>query len=212
MTEKERAAEIVRVLKNRYPEAVCSLDYDEPWKLLFSARLAAQCTDKRVNEVAKTLYSKYPTLASIAEAELSELEETVRPTGLFRTKARDLKACAAMLLSDFQGEVPDQMEALLRLPGIGRKIANLILGDVYGKPAIVTDTHCIRLTNRMGFCHTKDPRKVENQLVALIEPEEQNDFCHRLVLHGRDTCTARSPHCEKCVLEAAGLCRKHIEK
>lgn len=212
MTEKERAAEIVNVLKNRYPEAVCSLDYDEPWKLLFSARLAAQCTDKRVNEVAKTLYAKYPTLASVAEAELSELEETVRPTGLFRTKARDLKACAAMLLSDFHGEVPDQMEALLQLPGIGRKIANLILGDVYGKPAIVTDTHCIRLANRMGLCHTKDPRKVENQLVALIEPEEQNDFCYRLVLHGRDTCTARSPYCAQCVLEAAGLCPKNLEK
>lgn len=212
MTEKERAAEIVNALKNRYPEAVCSLDYDEPWKLLFSARLAAQCTDKRVNEVAKTLYAKYPTLVSIAEAELSELEETVRPTGLFRTKARDLKACAAMLLSDFHGEVPDRMEALLQLPGIGRKIANLILGDVYGKPAMVTDTHCIRLTNRMGLCQTKDPRKVENQLVALIEPEEQNDFCHRLVLHGRDTCTARSPKCAQCVLEAAGLCPKHLEK
>lgn len=210
MTEKERATEIVRILKNQYPDAECSLDYDEPWKLLFSARLAAQCTDKRVNEVARTLYTKYPTLAAIADADLSELEETIRPTGLFRTKARDLKACAIMLLSEFHGNVPDQMETLLQLPGIGRKIANLILGDIYGKPAIVTDTHCIRLTNRMGFCATKDPRKVENQLISLIEPEEQNDFCHRLVLHGRDVCTARIPHCENCVLAAEGLCPKNI--
>lgn len=210
MTEKERAAEIVKTLKNQYPDAECSLDYDEPWKLLFSARLAAQCTDKRVNEVARTLYTKYPTLTAIADADISELEETIRPTGLFRTKARDLKACATMLLTDFHGNIPDQMETLLQLPGIGRKIANLILGDIYGKPAIVTDTHCIRLTNRMGFCETKDPRKVENKLISLIEPEEQNDFCHRLVLHGRDICTARMPRCENCVLAVEGLCPKKI--
>ena len=210
MSEKVRAAKIVAALEALYPEAVCSLTYDEPWKLLFSARLAAQCTDKRVNEVAKTLYLKYPTLQAMADADLSELEETIRSTGLFRTKARDLKACAAMLLERFDGQVPDQMDELLTLPGVGRKIANLVLGDIYGKPAVVTDTHCIRLANRMGFCETKDALKVERALAALIEPGKQNDFCHRLVLFGRDVCTARSPHCETCVLAAEGLCPKRL--
>lgn len=210
MTEKERAAAIVAALEAIYPQAVCSLDYGEPWQLLFSARLAAQCTDKRVNEVSKTLYAKYPTLEAMANAELAELEEVVRSTGLFRMKAHDLKYGAAMLLSEYGGRVPDTMDELLTLPGVGRKIANLILGDVYGKPAVVTDTHCIRLSNRMGLCETKDPRKVESALSALIEPEKQNDFCHRLVLYGRDVCTARSPKCDGCALADAGLCKKRL--
>ncbi len=206
MDTKKRAAAVVAKLETIYPEAVCSLDYGEAWQLLFSARLAAQCTDKRVNEVAKDLYAKYPTLEAMADADLAELESIVRPTGLFRTKAHDLKYGAAMLVSEYGGVVPDTMDELLKLPGVGRKIANLMLGDVYGKPAVVADTHCIRLSNRMGFCDSKDPKKVEMQLRGIIEPEKQNDFCHRLVLFGRDTCTARSPKCDTCPLKADGLC------
>ena len=208
MTEKERAAAIVAALEGLYPQAMCSLDYGEPWQLLFSARLAAQCTDKRVNEVSQTLYTRYPTLEAMADADITELEEVVRSTGLFRAKAHDLKYGAAMLLSEFGGRVPDTMDALLKLPGVGRKIANLILGDVYGKPAIVADTHCIRLSNRMGFCDTKEPNRVETAWAAWIEPDKPNDFCHRLVLYGRDVCTARSPKCGECMLDHAGLCRK----
>ncbi len=210
MNTKERAAAVVAKLEAIYPEAVCSLDYGEAWQLLFSARLAAQCTDKRVNEVAKDLYAKYPTLEAMANADLSELESIVRPTGLFRTKAHDLKYGAAMLLSEYGGVVPDTMDELLKLPGVGRKIANLMLGDVYGKPAVVADTHCIRLSNRMGFCDSKDPKKVEMQLRDIIEPEKQNDFCHRLVLFGRDTCTARSPQCDTCPLNTDGLCLRNL--
>ena len=206
MDTMKRAAAVVAKLESIYPEAVCSLDYGEAWQLLFSARLAAQCTDKRVNEVAKDLYAKYPTLEAMADADLAELESIVRPTGLFRTKAHDLKYGAAMLVSEYGGVVPDTMDELLKLPGVGRKIANLMLGDVYGKPAVVADTHCIRLSNRMGFCDSKDPKKVEMQLRGIIEPEKQNDFCHRLVLFGRDTCTARSPKCDTCPLKADGLC------
>ena len=208
MNTSERAAAVVAMLETIYPDAVCSLDYAEPWQLLFSARLAAQCTDKRVNEVAKVLYTKYPTLEAMADADLTELEEVVHPTGLFRTKAHDLKYGAAMLLSEFGGRVPDTMDELLSLPGVGRKIANLMLGDVFGQPAVVADTHCIRLSNRMGFCNSKDPKKVEIQLRDLIEPEKQNDFCHRLVLFGRGVCTARSPKCESCPIFAAELCPK----
>lgn len=210
MDTKKRAAAVVEKLETIYPEAVCSLDYGEAWQLLFSARLAAQCTDKRVNEVAKDLYAKYPTLEAMADADLAELESIVRPTGLFRTKAHDLKYGAAMLVSEYGGVVPDTMDELLKLPGVGRKIANLMLGDVYGKPAVVADTHCIRLSNRMGFCDSKDPKKVEMQLRGIIEPEKQNDFCHRLVLFGRDTCTARSPKCDTCPLKADGLCPQNL--
>ena len=208
MNQAERAVAVVAALEEIYPEAVCSLDYSEPWQLLFSARLAAQCTDKRVNEVAKVLYTKYPTLEAMADADLTELEQVVHPTGLFRTKAHDLKYGAAMLVSQFNGKVPDTMDELLSIPGVGRKIANLMLGDVFGQPAVVADTHCIRLSNRMGFCDSKDPKKVEQQLRGLIAPEKQNDFCHRLVLYGRDVCTARSPKCDECLLNEAGLCPK----
>ena len=210
MDIKQRAAAVVEKLEKIYPEAVCSLDYREAWQLLFSARLAAQCTDKRVNEVAKDLYTKYPTLDAMANADLGELEAIVRPTGLFRTKAHDLKYGAVMLLSEYGGIVPDSMDELLKLPGVGRKIANLMLGDVYGKPAVVADTHCIRLSNRMGFCDSMDPKKVEMQLRGIIEPDKQNDFCHRLVLFGRDTCTARSPKCDTCPLKSYGLCPQQL--
>ncbi len=195
-----RAAKIVSILEQEYPDPVCSLDYQEPWQLLFSARLAAQCTDKRVNIVSGPLYARFPTLEAMASASLDELEDLIRSTGFYHAKARDLKNASILLLSRFGGKVPDTMEELLLLPGVGRKVANLILGDVYGKPAIVADTHCIRLSNRMGLCDSKDPKKVEEQLRPIIAPEKSNDFCHRLVLHGRAICDARSPKCDLCAL------------
>lgn len=201
MNLKKRAAKLVELLKEEYPIPECTLDHDDAWQLLFNARLAAQCTDKRVNEVAVDLYRKFPTLEAFASAEISELEEIIRPTGFFRVKSADLKNAAIMLLAKFGGKVPDTMEELLELPGVGRKVANLILGDVYNKPgAVVADTHCIRLSNRMGLCETKDPKKVEFALRELVDPTETNDFCHRLVLHGRAVCDARSPKCEVCRL------------
>lgn len=204
--DKTYAPEIIKRLKELYPDTFCSLEYGEPWQLLFSARLAAQCTDKRVNIVAKDLYTKYPDLYALAAADTDELEQTVKSTGFYHAKARDLKNGAALLLSEFGGRVPGTMEELLTLPGIGRKIANLILGDVFKKPAIVADTHCIRLSNRMGLCSSKDPRKVELSLKEIIPEPEQNDFCHRLVFHGRAICPARSPKCNACVL--ADICEK----
>ncbi len=203
MTKNERALAVVRLLKQAYPDAICALQYQKDYELLFATRLSAQCTDARVNLVTKDLFVRFPSLQSFAEAPLEEIEEGIKTCGLFRTKARDLKACAQMLLSDFDGKVPDNMTDLLKLPGVGRKTANLILGDIYGKPAIVTDTHCIRLANRLGLVDgVKDPLKVEKALVELIPPEESSDFCHRLVLFGRDTCTARAPKCEGCRLGA----------
>ncbi len=203
MTRKERACAVVDLLKTDYPDAVCALHYQHDYELLFATRLSAQCTDVRVNLVTEKLFVDFPTLESFAEAPLEAIEEGIKTCGLFRTKARDLKACAEMLLSDFGGKVPDNMADLLKLPGIGRKTANLILGDIYGQPAIVTDTHCIRLSNRLGFVeNVKDPVKVENALREIIPPEESSDFCHRLVLHGREVCTARAPKCEKCCLAA----------
>lgn len=201
MTKNERALEIVHLLKNEYPNAECALKYTHDYELLFATRLSAQCTDVRVNIVTKDLFTEFPTLESFANAPIEKLEESIKTCGLFRTKAKDLKACAQMLLSKYNGKVPDKMEELLKLPGIGRKTANLILGDIYGKPAIVADTHCIRLSNRLGFVKdTKDPVKVENELKKIIPPEESSDFCHRLVLHGREVCSARSPKCDKCCL------------
>lgn len=201
MTKNERALEIVHLLKNEYPNAECALKYTHDYELLFATRLSAQCTDVRVNIVTKDLFAEFPTLESFANAPIEKLEESIKTCGLFRTKAKDLKACAQMLLSKYNGKVPDKMEELLKLPGIGRKTANLILGDIYGKPAIVADTHCIRLSNRLGFVKdTKDPVKVENELKKIIPPEESSDFCHRLVLHGREVCSARSPKCDKCCL------------
>ena len=193
MNKKKQALEIIERLKNEYPDAGCTLDYDDAWKLLVSVRLAAQCTDARVNVVVQDLYAKFPTMEALAEAEVSEIEEIVRPCGLGKSKAKDISACMKMLMEDYGGKVPDDFDALLKLPGVGRKSANLILGDVFGKPAIVTDTHCIRLTNRMGLVDgIKEPKKVEMALWKIIPPEEGSDFCHRLVYHGRDVCTART--------------------
>lgn len=208
--KKALALEIIERLKNAYPNSDCTLDYNEAWKLLVSVRLAAQCTDARVNVVVKGLYEKFPTIEALAEAEVSEIENIVRPCGLGHSKARDINACMKMLRDDFGGKVPDDFKALLKLPGVGRKSANLIMGDVFGKPAIVTDTHCIRLTNRMGLVDdVKEPKKVEMILWELIPPEEGNQFCHRLVDHGREICTARTkPYCDRCCL--ADICKKHI--
>ncbi len=209
MTKKELALEIITRLKNAYPEAVCTLDYNEAWKLLISVRLAAQCTDARVNVVVKDLYARFPDVDALAQADVSEIEEIIRPCGLGKSKARDISACMKMIKEKYQGKVPDSFQELLALPGVGRKSANLIMGDVFHKPAIVTDTHCIRLTNRMGLVDgIKDPRKVEMALWEIIPPEEGSDFCHRLVLHGRDICTARTkPHCENCCVN--DICAKN---
>ena len=206
MNKKKLALEIIERLKREYPDADCTLDYDDAWKLLVSVRLAAQCTDARVNVVVPKLYEKFPTIEALAAADVDEIEEIVRPCGLGRSKARDISLCMKMLMEEFGGKVPEDFAALLKLPGVGRKSANLIMGDVFGKPAIVTDTHCIRLTNRMGLVDgIKEPKKVEMALWKIIPPEEGSDFCHRLVYHGRDVCTARTkPYCEKCCL--ADIC------
>lgn len=207
MTKKQRAKEIIERLKKEYPLADCTLDYDEAWKLLVSVRLAAQCTDARVNIVVKELYEKYPSPAALAAAEVGEIEAIVKPCGLGPSKARDIHKCMNVLVEQYDGKVPDDFDALLKLPGVGRKSANLIMGDVFGKPAIVTDTHCIRLTNRMGLVdRIKDPKKVEMELWKIIPGEEGSDFCHRLVHHGREVCTARKAYCEKCSL--GDVCKK----
>ena len=202
MKKKKDVLAIVEALKEAYPEAVCSLDYAKPYELMFATRLAAQCTDERVNKVTPGLYGRFPTLEALAEADVSEVEEYIHSTGFFRAKARDIVAASRMLLEEYGGVVPDNMEDLLRLPGVGRKTANLILGDVYHKPGVVVaDTHCIRLSGRLGLSDgTKDPAKVEEQLRKILPPEESNDFCHRLVLHGRAVCMARGPECESCTL------------
>ena len=209
MTKEKLALEIIERLKKEYPDADCTLDYDQAWKLLVSVRLAAQCTDARVNVVVEGLYEKYPTLEALADADVDDIEAIVRPCGLGRSKARDISACMKMLRDEYDGKVPRDFNALLKLPGVGRKSANLIMGDVFGEPAIVTDTHCIRLTNRMGLVDgIKDPKKVEMALWKIIPPEEGSDFCHRLVYHGRDVCTARTkPYCDKCFL--ADICAKN---
>ena len=208
MTKKQRALEVIERLKKRYPDADCTLDYDQAWKLLVSVRLAAQCTDARVNIVVETLYDKYPTVKALAQASPEEIEEIVRPCGLGKSKARDISACMKILDEQYDGNVPDDFQALLNLPGVGRKSANLIMGDVFGKPAIVTDTHCIRLSNRIGLVDgIKDPKKVEMELWKIIPPEEGSELCHRLVYHGREVCTARTtPHCDRCCL--ADICKK----
>lgn len=200
MTKEKLALEIMERLKKEYPNAECTLDYNEAWKLLVSVRLAAQCTDARVNVVVQGLYAKYPDVASLAAADVEDIERFVKPCGLGHSKARDISACMKILHEQYGDKVPDDFDALLKLPGVGRKSANLIMGDVFGKPAIVTDTHCIRLVNRMGLVdNIKEPKKVEMALWKLIPPEEGSAFCHRLVFHGRDVCTARtSPHCDRC--------------
>ncbi len=208
MTKEELTLEVIARLKKEYPLAVCTLDYNDAWKLLVSVRLAAQCTDARVNVVVKDLYAKFPDVDALANAPMEEIEAIVKPCGLGRSKARDISACMKMLRDQFDSRVPDDFDALLSLPGVGRKSANLIMGDVFGKPAMVTDTHCIRLVNRIGIVEgIKEPKKVEMVLWKLVPPEEGSDFCHRLVYHGRDVCTARTkPHCERCCL--SDICAK----
>lgn len=208
-TKQEHALAVIERLKKEYPDAGCTLDDKEAWKLLVSVRLAAQCTDARVNIIVKKLYEKFPTMKALAAANPEEIEAIVRPCGLGKTKARDIHACMNMLLDTYQGKVPDDFKQLLSLPGVGRKSANLIMGDVFGKPAIVTDTHCIRLVNRIGLVENiREPKKVEMALWKIIPPEEGSNFCHRLVYHGREVCTARTaPHCERCCL--CDVCEKN---
>ncbi len=204
MTKKQRALLAVEALKILYPAAVCSLDAQTPLQLLIATRLSAQCTDARVNLVTPALFARYPTLDSLAEADPVEVGEYIRSCGLYKTKARDIVAMCRMLRDTYDGHIPDTVEELIKLPGVGRKTANLVCGDVYGKPAVVADTHCIRITGRLGLTDSRDPYKVEMQLKKLLPPEESNDFCHRLVHFGRDVCVARSPKCGLCPLQ--GCC------
>ena len=210
--KKELALRVIELLKKEYPNSDCTLTYDrdQAWKLLVSVRLAAQCTDARVNVVVEDLYRVFPDVNALADANVEEIEKLIHPCGLGNSKARDISACMKVLRDTYQGRVPDTMEKLLELPGVGRKSANLVLGDVYGKPAIVTDTHCIRLSNRIGLVDgIKEPGKVERELWKIIPPEEGNALCHRLVDHGRAVCTARTkPYCDKCCLKE--ICAKHI--
>ena len=208
MTKKQLALEVIERLKYEYPDADCTLDYDEAWKLLVSVRLAAQCTDARVNVVVEGLFKKYPTVKALAEADEADIERIVHPCGLGKSKAKDISACMKMLHEKYNDQVPDDFDTLLTLPGVGRKSANLIMGDVFGKPAIVTDTHCIRLSNRIGLVKDeKDPKKVEMALWKIIPSEEGSSLCHRLVYHGREVCTARTnPYCDRCCLN--DICKK----
>ena len=208
MTKKQLSLEVIERLKREYPDAACSLDYDQAWKLLVSVRLAAQCTDARVNVVVAGLFEKYPTVEALADADVEDIERIVHPCGLGHTKARDISLCMKMLRDEYGGKVPDDFDVLLKLPGVGRKSANLIMGDVFGKPAIVTDTHCMRLANRIGLVDgMKEPAKVEKALWKIIPPEEGSDLCHRLVVHGREVCTARTkPYCDRCCLK--DICRE----
>ena len=198
---KEKVADIIDILKKRYPEAPCALHYGSDWQLMIAVRLSAQCTDARVNLVTPHLFAAYPTLEAMAGADISHVEELVHSCGFYKHKARDIVLACQMLLSDYEGKVPDTMEKLLKLPGVGRKTANLLLGDLYGAPgSVVCDTHCIRICGRLGLSKGKEPEKVEHQLRAVLPPEESSDFCHRIVLFGRDCCTARNPKCGECPL------------
>ena len=202
MTKKKLALEVIERLKKEYPDAVCTLAYDKAWQLLVSVRLAAQCTDARVDMITPLLYKEFPTVEALAKADVAEIERIVRPCGLGNSKARDISACMKIIHEKYNGNVPDNMKELLALRGVGRKSANLVLGDVYGKPAIVTDTHCIRLSNLIGLVdNIKDPAKVEKELWKIIPPEEGNALCHRFVTHGRAVCVARRPDCERCCLK-----------
>ena len=209
MKKQEIADLACAALEKLYPGAQCTLDYGEPYQLMMATRLAAQCTDARVNVVTKTLFKKYPTLQAFADADLAELEQDVKPCGFYHTKAKSLKEMAGQLINNFGGEVPSTMEELLTLSGVGRKTANLILGDVFGKPAVVTDTHCIRISGRLGLTSNKEPAKVEKDLVKLLPPETSSDFCHRTVQFGRDICRARSPKCGECPLNY--FCRYYAQ-
>ena len=208
MNKKELALKCVEALKKEYPDAICSLTARTPLQLLIATRLSAQCTDERVNKITPALFARYPSLESLAAADIAEVEEYVRSCGFYHNKARDIVLSCQMLLSRFGGKVPGTMDDLLTLPGVGRKTANLIVGDVYKKPAVVTDTHLIRISNRIGLVNTKDPKKVEFELKKILPPEESNDFCHRVVLHGREVCTARRAMCDKCCLSE--FCKKKI--
>lgn len=210
MTKKELTIEVIKRLKKEYPKAECTLLYDEPWKLLVEVRLAAQCTDERVNVVVQDLYKKYPTVEALANATPEAIEEIVKPCGLGKSKAKDIHACMCILHEKYDGQVPDDFDKLLELPGVGRKSANLIMGDIFQKPAIVTDTHCIRLCNRIGLVKDlKEPKKVEMALWKIVPPEEGSDLCHRFVMHGRAICSARKqPDCEHCCLK--DICKQHV--
>lgn len=201
MRKKEKAQMAVELLKKEFPDAVCSLTYEKPYELLISVRLSAQCTDARVNMVTPKLFQDYPTIEALADADKNDIREIIKSCGLSNTKASDVVEIAKALLNDYNKVVPDTIEELLKLPGVGRKTANLVVGDIYGKPAVVCDTHCIRITNHLGLTTTKDPLKTEKELRACLPMEESNSFCHRLVLHGRKTCTARSPKCNICCLK-----------
>ena len=198
----EKVPEIIAILKERYPQALCALQYDRDYELMIAVRLSAQCTDARVNKITPALFARFPTLDAFADADITEVEQYVRSCGFYKHKARDIVLACRMLRDEYGRRVPDSMEALLRLPGVGRKTANLLLGDIYGRPAVVCDTHCIRIANRLGLAQGKEPEKVERQLRAILPPEESSDFCHRIVLFGREVCTARAPHCDACPLRA----------
>ena len=198
--KKIRAAEVVRALEEKYPDATCALKYEgDPWRLLVMGRLSAQCTDARVNIVCEELFRRFPDAKAMADAPIGEIERLVYSCGVYKVKAQNIKDFSRIIVEEFAGKVPDTMEDLLTLPGVGRKIANLILGDIYGKPAIVADTHCIRISNRLGLANSKTPEKVEKALVEIVDPEKQSDFCHRLVWFGREVCDARKPDCENCM-------------
>lgn len=201
MTKKQRALLCVEALEKEYPEAICSLDYKDPLQLLIATRLSAQCTDERVNKVTPALFGKYPDLESFCNAEVEDIERLIYSCGFYKTKAKDIKELSIKIRDEFDGRVPDSLEKLTSLPGVGRKTANLIMGDVYKQPAVVADTHLIRITNLLGLVETKDPKKVELELKKLIPGDKSNDFCHRAVLHGRAVCIARRPQCDKCCMK-----------
>lgn len=201
MTKKQRALLCVEALEKEYPEAICSLNYEDPLQLLIATRLSAQCTDERVNKVTPALFEKYPDLESFCNADVSDIEKLIYSCGFYKTKANDIKELSIKIRDDFGGRVPDSLEKLTSLPGVGRKTANLIMGDVYKQPAIVADTHLIRITNLLGLVDNKDPKKVELELKKIIPGEKSNDFCHRAVLHGRAVCIARRPKCDKCCMK-----------
>lgn len=206
MRKKERAAAAVKLLSELYPNAVCSLEYRDAFQLLIATRLSAQCTDKRVNMVTPALFKEFSTAQSMANADIARVEELIKTCGLYKTKAKDLVGIAKQITERFSGRVPDTIEELTTLPGVGRKTANLVCGDIYGKPAVVTDTHFIRICGRLGLTDTTNPLKVENEMRKLLKPEDSNAFCHRTVLFGRDVCTARNPKCGACILN--GICPK----